>query len=1023
MRCESRDQDVSDFETLDEIVLIITKLENAYHNAAFMSTDNHKSNNALTTQYTNKTNNHTKSTSFSSLVKTCAFHPDSPVKHTTAECSKNPKNMKSTSSNTFHKSPTSSPFKPNNLSSPGKTQPICHSCGKPGHYSPQCPNKSSSSSSSSKVSFNVPPSNGSQKPFVPPTMTRSAYVANNIQPTASIKAMNTSTSSSSSSSDVSVKTIDRTIPSDICSLNINDHPLLLPIVIQGQTFYGLPDTGASSSCLDPLLPALFGLTITPVKGKVKNADVRVQSDRIGTCDITGEITVPDSSDNQIKIKMKHTYEVFPVYEADKGYHFIFGRDILWPIFRKGLAPSLFTPDSHVKLPEFEDETLSAVVNALKTTFTTNNDTTSLQSSVNASTIHFNRLDIVDDSDVIYIDANQSSIIHNELKSLHTYIDKDIQSLSSDIHDLGAGHIPDNELPIRPSLHSESDSSTTISSDTSSSTFDIHSTTPDIIKQQYSSKLNTLLMHLCTNEAITGFCTLPGSQVELIIDESKKHLLFRRQYPIPQTLWSLANDVILRWFDTGKTMLAPVGCEFNLPLTIAPKKDDNGQLTGIRVCLDTRILNAILLSTDKFLIPQIRDTIAMFAHCNLFGEFDLSEAYLQFPLHPNSRQYTAFTWNGVQYMFAGVPFGINFIPSHFQRQLSQLFHDLPFTIPYFDNLPFGSKSWDDHLDHAITIVDRLNQVNLKIKPSSVKIGRTSMKCLGHILSTKGIGIDPEKVQSISQHSYPPTGDNMMVFLGETGYISQHIRNYAELSAPLQAVKFQKKIEWTDEMKLAFDTLKHAVCNAPFLQFPDFTLPFHVATDASNTGIGGVLYQPKTEGEHITPNNIVAIYSKVLSESQRRYPAYKKELFGIVSSLRRFHSYIWGRNDLVIVTDHKPLTYILESKQLSPALQQWLDVILDYNFKIQHRDGILHVFPDRLSRIYTDVYNSSTWGIESTPLSTIAGVDHNTITSSFPIPKSNIEIKALTRAKQRIATHLSSKNIEFTLFFFYGGGNST
>ena len=209
----------------------------------------------------------------------------------------------------------------------------------------------------------------------------------------------------------------------------------------------------------------------------------------------------------------------------------------------------------------------------------------------------------------------------------------------------------------------------------------------------------------------------------------------------------------------------------------------------------------------------------------------------------------------------------------------------------------------------------------------------MKCLGHIISTQGIGIDPEKVQSISQHPFPPTGDNMMVFLGETGYISQHVRNYAELSAPLQAVKFQKTIEWTDEMKQSFTTLKHAVCHAPFLQFPDFTLPFHLATDASNTGIGGVLYQPKELNEHITPNNIVAIYSKVLTESQRRYPAYKKELYGIVSCLRRFHSYIWGRNDLVIVTDHKPLTYILESKQLSPALQQWLDVILDYHFTIQ------------------------------------------------------------------------------------------
>ena len=784
--------------------------------------------------------------------------------------------------------------------------------------------------------------------------------------------------------------------------------MLLPITIQGQTFYGLPDTGASSSCLDPLLPAMFGLTVTPVRGKVKNADVRVQSNRIGTCDITGEITIPHSSDGPVKVKVKHTYEVFPIYETEKGYHFIFGRDILYPMFSKGLSPSLFTPDSHVKLPEFEDESLAAVVNSLRTTFMSNSVTnTSSSSSIVTSTVTFNCLDTIN------VDSDKASIIDNELKSLTTHINDDIQSLASNIHDLGAGSLPFDELPVRPLLQSDSTTSTIISSTDSKSSFDLYSTTPDIIKQQYNDKLNRLLFHLSVNESITGFSTLPTCQVELVIDESKKHLLFRRQYPIPQTLWSLANEVILRWFNTGKTVLAPVGCEFNLPLTIAPKKDDNGQLTGIRVCLDTRILNSILLSTDKFLIPQIRETISMFAHCSLFGEFDLSEAYLQFPLHPDSRKYTAFTWNNVQYMFAGVPFGINFIPSHFQRQLSQLFHDLPFTIPYFDNLPFGSKSWDEHLDHAITIVDRLNQVNLKIKPSSVKIGRTSMKCLGHILSTNGIGIDPDKVKSISEHPFPPTGDNMMVFLGETGYIAQHIRNYAELSAPLQAVKFQKTIEWNDEMKQAFITLKHAICNAPFLQFPDFTLPFHVAPDASNTGVGGVLYQPKSKGEHITPNNIVAIYSKILSDSQRRYPAYKKELLGIVSCLRRFHSYIWGRNDLVIVTDHKPLTYILESKQLSPALQQWLDVILDYNFKIEHRDGILHVLPDRLSRIYTDVYQGSTWGVESTPLSTIAGIDQNIITSSFPISKSNVEVKALTRAKNRIATHLASKNTSSSL----------
>ena len=1004
---EMAEKSIDDYKTLSSLVQKIIRLENAQNNAAFVTSsgDHHSSSkNTSNNNFKNKNTSSSSSSSSSSSTSTprkhCVHHPAS-TNHSTSECRTGPSKSSSSGMMSPLKLQTSSSSSAYN-SPAAKTQVVCHHCNEMGHIKPNCPQLT-------VIKKSQPP------PLS--TMTRSAYNANGVKPTftgptakavtfanssnTSVKSLATS-DSSSSDSDISFKTVDRTIPIDVCSLNISEHPILLPITIQGHLFYGLPDTGASSSCLDPLIPAKFGLKITPVKGKVKMADVNVQSDRIGTCDMTVEITIPD---NNIKVKLDHTYEVFPVFEKDKGYHFIIGRDILGPLFHKGLSPSLFLPDAHVKLPVFHDDALAAVVNSMRPV-----DTPSHTSqSISTSTIQFNRLEFVDHSDIIDIDVKQSAVIINELKSMQTYINEDIKSLSSDIHDLGAGSVPDCELPVRPSLHSESDASiSTIASDSTPTKFDLSSTTPDSIKQQYGRKLNTLLVHLCANEAITGFCTLPGAQVELIIDESKKHLLFRRQYPIPQTLWSLANEVILRWFDTGKTMLAPVGCEFNLPLTIAPKKDDNGQLTGIRVCLDTRILNSILLSTDKFLIPQIRDTIEMFAHCALFGEFDLSEAYLQFPLHPDSRKYTAFTWNNVQYMFAGVPFGINFIPSHFQRQLSQLFHDLSFTIPYFDNLPFGSGSWDEHLDHAIMIVDRLNQVNLKVKPSSVKIGRTSMKCLGHILSTQGIGIDPDKVASISNHPFPPTGDNMMAFLGETGYVSHHVRNYAELSAPLQAVKFQKTIEWTDEMKMAFTTLKHAVCNAPFLQFPDFALAFHVAPDASNTGIGGVLYQPKFKGEHITPYNIVAIYSKVLTEPQRRYPAYKKELYAIVACLRRFHSYIWGRNDLVIVTDHKPLTYILESKQLSPALQQWLDVILDYNFEIEHRDGILHVLPDRLSRLYTDVYASSTWGVASTPLSIVAGVDENTVPSSFPVVKT-ISVNALTRSQRRTITHTDKQEL--------------
>ena len=86
-----------------------------------------------------------------------------------------------------------------------------------------------------------------------------------------------------------------------------------------------------------------------------------------------------------------------------------------------------------------------------------------------------------------------------------------------------------------------------------------------------------------------------------------------------------------------------------------------------------------------------------------------------------------------------------------------------------------------------------------------------------------------------------------------------------------------------------------------------------------GVGAVLYQPDDD-DTITPWNIVAICSKKLTDTQQRYPIYKKELWAIVYALRKFHSYIWGRPDTIIYTDHKPLIHMFNQTNLSSALQQ-------------------------------------------------------------------------------------------------------
>jgi hypothetical protein len=480
----------------------------------------------------------------------------------------------------------------------------------------------------------------------------------------------------------------------------------------------------------------------------------------------------------------------------------------------------------------------------------------------------------------------------------------------------------------------------------------------------------IVIALEENAKITGFCTHPDSVLKLPMKSFKEGAipkkLYRPQYRIPERVLPQVREGLQRWFDEGKIIEAPPGIPYNNPIVVVPKKDNSGNVSydEVRNCLDFRGTNEEMESdlVDQFQLPFIRDTMDKFSGCKIFGEFDLQEAFFQFKLHEESRPYTAFTFEGKQYICVGVPFGLKIVPSHFQRVISKILYGLDFTKPYMDNIPFGSPDWETHKQQALAIIRRLTEHNLKIKPASVKLGHSHMRCLGHLVSSAGIGIDPKKLDMIPEWPRPKTGKDLMSFLGFVTFIRDHVRHVADLTGPLEAIKNSKTLVWNDSLEQAFTLTKKAVMTAPFLQYPDFTRPFHVATDASNTGVGGVLFQPKLEDEYITPDNIVAICSKKLQDSQTRWSAYKKEYFGIVYCLRQFRPYIWGRNDLVVYTDHKPLTYVLSSTTLSHTVHGWFDELSEFNFKVVHRPGVLNVVPDCLSRMYSDTYkDSAVWGV--------------------------------------------------------------
>ena len=58
----------------------------------------------------------------------------------------------------------------------------------------------------------------------------------------------------------------------------------------------------------------------------------------------------------------------------------------------------------------------------------------------------------------------------------------------------------------------------------------------------------------------------------------------------------------------------------------------------------------------------------------------------------------------------------------------------------------------------------------------------------------------------------------------------------------------KFQWTESCQNDFEILKAKLSMAPILRGPDWSLPFHISTNASDTTIGGVLSQKEGQAHY-------------------------------------------------------------------------------------------------------------------------------------------------------------------------------
>lgn len=153
--------------------------------------------------------------------------------------------------------------------------------------------------------------------------------------------------------------------------------------------------------------------------------------------------------------------------------------------------------------------------------------------------------------------------------------------------------------------------------------------------------------------------------------------------------------------------------------------------------------------------------------------------------------------------------------------------------------------------------------------------------------------------------------------------------------------------TSEAKEAFNTLKHCLTTAPVLRHPDFTKPFLIQCDASEYGIGAVLFQKNEDGLE----NPIAFYSQKLNSCQKNYSVTEKECLAAVLAVKRFRPCVELMN-FTVITDHASLKWLMSLKDLSGRLARWSLQLQNFDFSIEHRKGSDNIVADTLSRMAVD-----------------------------------------------------------------------
>lgn len=471
--------------------------------------------------------------------------------------------------------------------------------------------------------------------------------------------------------------------------------------------------------------------------------------------------------------------------------------------------------------------------------------------------------------------------------------------------------------------------TVVSSNSSNSPLLIHEHADSI------EKLHKAFPSVFTDSAPYGGSAIQAAnEVIPLIDNNKKppyRPMFRYSPLEMQEIEIQIKELIALGY------IQPSTSPYGAPVLFVKKPRTN----KLRMVIDYRMLNNNTVK-NKYPIPRIDDLLDSLGGATIFSSIDLRQAYHQIQLLPSDIPKTAFRTPLGHFEYKTLSFGLTNAVAAFQSVMNDIFRKYlnKFITVYLDDILIFSKSVEEHVKHLEIVLSILKEHKLTVSKEKCDFFKDELLYLGHIVSKNGVKVDPAKIAAVQQLSPPQDVSQLRSLLGMTNYFRKFINNYAQITLPLtKLLSKNNPFIWDLHAQDAFEKLKSKLTSAPVLRLPDFSVDksFSIFTDASYSGLGGVLVQD---------DHPIAFESRKLKPAELNYSPTELEMLAVVHCVTIWRCYIEGRQ-IHVYTDHKPNTTFNSNPLISRRHARWTEILQSFNITFHYIKGE-NMISDVLSR---------------------------------------------------------------------------